>query len=84
MIIFGVRYVLHIFFPDNHLLASLREGFLKAIQLCLRLVPGGLATAGPPCGSFVFINRWTSGRSRTRPLGNKRGYVQAANQLLVP
>ena len=61
----------------------LREGFLKAIQLCLRLRIGALAHAGPPCGSFVFLNRFTSGRSSTRPLGNRRGYVMLANETLA-
>ena len=61
----------------------LRQGFLKAIQLCLRLRIGGLAHAGPPCGSFVFLNRFTSGRSSTRPLGNRRDYVLLANETLV-
>ena len=62
--------------------SDLRMGFLKAIQLCLKLKPGGLATAGPPCGSFVFLNRWTSKRSATRPFGCKLPYVQDANETL--
>ena len=60
----------------------LRIGFLKAIQLMLRLQQGGLATAGPPCGSFVFLNVATSGRSKSRPLGGKYQYVKDANKTL--
>ena len=79
------RFELHITFPCRpNPCRVLRQGFLKAIQLCLRLREGALAHAGPPCGSFVFINRWTSGRSKGRPLGNnRRSYVQIANEILV-
>ena len=60
-----------------------RPGFLKSIQIMLRVREGGLATAGPPCGSFVYLNVATSGRSRTKPLGNpKRNYVRDANTKL--
>ena len=59
-----------------------RKGFLTAIQHTLRLKPGGLVTAGPPCGSFIFLNMGTSGRSKLRPLGCRRNYVQVANETL--
>ena len=60
-----------------------RPGFLKSIQIMLRVREGGLATAGPPCGSFAYLNVATSGRSRTKPLGNpKRNYVRDANTKL--
>lgn len=62
----------------------LREGFLKAIQNVLKMQPGALLTAGPPCASFTFINQGTSKRSRQRPFGNcLLRYVAAANQTLV-
>ena len=62
----------------------LREGFLRSIQLVLRLGRGGLTTAGPPCGSFIFLNMGTSGRSKARPLGGKYQYVKQANTNLGP
>ena len=60
----------------------LRQGFLKSIQLILKLQEGGLATAGPPCGSFVFVNLGTSKRSRARPFGAPLEYVRKANRTL--
>ena len=41
-------------------------------------------TAGPPCGSFVFLNMSTSGRRWWRPLGHtSKEYVKAANERLA-
>ena len=60
----------------------LRSGFLHAIQLVLKLREGALVTAGPPCGSFVFLNMGTSKRTKSRPLGGNRPYVRAANKPL--
>ncbi|CAL1153433.1 unnamed protein product [Cladocopium goreaui] len=57
------------------------EGFLRSIQLVLQVKEGGLITAGPPCGSFIFLNMFTSGRTKWSPLGNKRGYVVEANVI---
>lgn len=62
--------------PSFHL----REGFLRSVQIILQIKEGGLATAGPPCGSFVFLNVYTSGRSAQTPLGNGRAYVKDANK----
>lgn len=63
--------------------ANLKSGgFLRSIQLLLRLERGGLATAGPPCGSFIFLNMGTSGRSKARPLGGKYQYVKRANTIV--
>lgn len=62
---------------------QLRQGFMRGVQLMLRLRFGALATAGPPCGSFVFINTGTSKRSYDRPLGDsKREYIRTANKTL--
>ena len=62
---------------------ALRTGFLRSIQLILRLQEHGLITAGPPCGSFVFLNMGTSGRRTWRPLGwSTKSYVRAANTCL--
>ena len=51
---------------------SLRSGFCKFIQVCLRLVPLGCMIAGPPCGSWVWVNRATSRRSKKFPLGDSK------------
>ena len=62
----------------------LRSGFKECILHTLRLEPGGLLTLGPPCGSFVWINRATSGRSSTCPYGNEdRAYVELASLTLI-
>ena len=61
---------------------SSRPGFLKALQLVLQVVEGGLVTAGPPCGSFIVMNMGTSGRTESRPCGNRRSYVVQANKCL--
>ena len=63
---------------------TLRQGYLRAILLCLKLKEGSLLSCGPPCGSYVFINRATSGRSKWRPFGlaSIRQYVREANVKL--
>ena len=67
----------------DYMFWPLREGFLASIQSILRLREGGLATAGPPCGSFIFLNMGTSLRSKARPFGGPWAYVKRANQPLV-
>lgn len=63
----------------------LRPGFMRALTLILKLRPHGLIHAGPPCSSFVYINAYTHGRTRSKPFGNcsLREYVKQANQLLA-
>lgn len=62
---------------------NLRRGLCRATLQVLRLEPGGLLTAGLPCCSFVFLNRSTSKRSRSRPLGDsKKEYIYLANMPL--
>lgn len=64
-------------------LSVLRPGFCQAILGTLRVAAGGVLTLGPPCGSFVWVNRSTSQRSPSRPYGNERlGYVETASLLL--
>lgn len=63
-------------------LSCLRGGWLHAIQLVLQVREGGLVSAGPPCGSFIYLNMATSGRSKWTPLGGQRAYVKAANRPL--
>lgn len=52
--------------------------------MILRLKPSGLAHAGPPCSSFVYINSYTHGCTKSRPLGLAalREYVRDANRSL--
>ena len=60
--------------------AILRSGFCKFLQVILRLVPLGVLVAGPPCSSFVWVNKATSKRSRARPLGDStKSYVRESN-----
>lgn len=63
--------------------SMMRQGFLRSVQIILQIREGGLATAGPPCGSFVWINSFTSQRSKERPLGGNRAYVKDANKNLA-
>mmetsp|Transcript_79355 Transcript_79355/g.125158 ORF Transcript_79355/g.125158 Transcript_79355/m.125158 type:complete len:346 (-) Transcript_79355:158-1195(-) len=67
--------------PLKHDLNSV-PGLCQAILYTLRAKPNSLALGGPPCGSFVWINLSTSGRSRDDPFGNcDRQYVASANKL---
>lgn len=43
---------------------------------------GGLLHWAPPCGSWVFLNRFTSKRSSANPLGSRNGYVEQQNTLV--
>ena len=62
----------------------LRPGFCKFIQVCLRLIPLGAMICGPPCGSYVWVNRSTSRRSKKRPLGDcSKLYVRQNNTSFV-
>ena len=58
-----------------------RCGFMKAVLMVLRLEEGAVLSAGPPCGSFIYLNSHTSGRRWWRPLGfpSLRPYVRTAN-----
>lgn len=57
-------------------------GFCKFIQVCLRLIPLGAMICGPPCGSYVWVNRHTSRRSKKRPLGDcSKLYVRQNNTI---
>ena len=57
---------------NRSLLADvLRQGWFLSLKTLLRVVQGGLVHAGPPCSSWVWINRGTSGRSSWRPEGDR-------------
>ena len=63
---------------------SARRGWFNILLKVLRLKPGGLLVGGPPCGSYVWINRATSCRSQTRSMGDcTKAYVRNANTCLV-
>ena len=66
----------------NILTALLREGFKAILLMVLRLQPGGLLVGGPPCGSWIWINRATSQRSKEHIFGANLDYVQLANTTL--
>ena len=53
-----------------------RCGFCTAVIGVLRVVPSGLITMGPPCSSYVWVNRSTAKRSPDNPYGDEgRDYV---------
>ena len=47
------------------------EGFMRAFEKVLRLMPDGLLFAAPPCSLFVFMSAYVHQRSRDNPLGNQ-------------
>ncbi|CAL1164269.1 unnamed protein product [Cladocopium goreaui] len=47
------------------------QGFLRLVQMALRVVEDGVAHGGPPCSSFIWLNRGTSKRSAARPMGDQ-------------
>ena len=51
---------------------SLRQGFYNCVRLVLKLKPQALLFGGPPCSSWVFINRATSRRSASRAMGDQK------------
>lgn len=59
-------------------------GFAYGLALVMRLFQtAGLAWLAPVCSSWVWINRYTAGRSRSDPLGFRwRGHVAAANEMV--
>lgn len=50
-------------------------GFMKALQLALRIKPFGLMYGGVPCESFSFMGSATHGRHATNPFGNAWPFV---------
>ena len=51
-------------------LVTLRPGFLRLVQGGLRIMEDGALHAGPPCSTWVWINRGTSGRSMQCVMGD--------------
>ena len=60
-----------------------RIGFVRATQLTLRLVEDGLLHAGPPCNTFVWVSRGSTGRSKTCPEGNQDAPSVATGNLTL-
>lgn len=53
---------------------------MKHLQTILRAAPNALVFGGPPCSSYVWVNRATSGRSKEKPEGmTRKNYIQMAN-----
>jgi len=46
-------------------------GFENLLQLGLRIKPGGVIVAGPPCSLFIFLSSSIHRRSPHRPWGNQ-------------
>lgn len=65
---------------NNDILST--NGFLKLLQMALRVRPDGLASFGIPCGSYVFLNLPTHKRTAENPFGDESlEYVSLANQI---
>ncbi len=56
----------------------------KGLQGILRCKSTGLIHCGPPCSSFVWLNRGTSKRNAENPEGDPNvESVQSANTIFV-
>ena len=63
---------------------ALRSGMFRAIQMVLRIKEGGLIHGGPPCSSYVWLNRGTSKRSTACPEGDSsEPSVRISNMNLI-
>ncbi len=59
-------------------------GYNYAVELALRVEPGGAALLAPVCSSWVFMNQGTAGRNIANPLGNVwSSTVRSANCLVA-
>lgn len=69
-----------LFTRAHNLLSTL--GIVVALQTLRSLVKGGLYWAAPPCSSWVWLSRSSTGRTRLRPGGQRhRLKVRQANKL---
>ena len=58
-------------------------GFLKALTYVMGLAPDGFLWAAPPCSSWVWMARGSSGRSKEQPLGRQsHEKVRQANEQI--
>ena len=61
----------------------LRTGFLKLVQGALRIVEDGACHGGPPCSSWIWLNKGTSKRSMRCVMGDlKQRTVLQSNAIL--
>lgn len=57
---------------------------MRLVQLALRVREDGLVHGGPPCSSWVWVNRHTSQRCVDNPEGNSSvESVAMANEILA-
>lgn len=58
-------------------------GFLTVLAAVLRIRPGGVLWAAPPCSTWVFLSRHSTGRNKD-PSGNweTSAYVESQNALV--
>ena len=69
--------------PVSFAVDLLRHGFIRAVQCVLRCMEDALVHGGPPCSSWIFMNRGTSCRAREYPRGDSdEPSVRTANTLL--
>eukprot|EP00435_Cladocopium_sp_Y103_P026133 s332_g6.t1 len=66
---------------SNDILST--KGFLKLIQLVLKTRADGLIHCGPPCSTWVWVNRATSKRSRDSPAGDASVPSVASSNLIT-
>ena len=59
------------------------EGFVLALNVLRRLLPKGLSWWAPPCGTWVYMSRGSTGRSKSDPLGFTSVECVAAQNRLV-
>ena len=65
------------------------DGFILAVLMTMKLRAGGAALSAPVCSTWVWINRATSKRSTTSPLGDvsvpsvKAGNIMVARVILL-
>ena len=59
------------------------QGFIHICHMTLCTIDGGSHNEAPVCSSWTFMNRGTSGRSASKPLGDtSRQYVREANCMV--
>ena len=59
-------------------------GFCKAVLYTIALRADGLLWAAPPCSSWVWLSRGSSGRSAQNPMGSQKyANVRLANQQVA-
>jgi hypothetical protein len=58
-------------------------GFSMVCKLVLRLRPSGFLWAAPPCSSWVFLSKNSTGRRKCTPLGFQENFRVSWNNTLV-